>query len=184
VDIDRASGNGNDDDNADDGAKKGGRGCLFWVVILIILLGGGAITAYVMGTTIFREETPAPGEAFITDIALRTLAIPGDYADLRIPDTDKTPAALAKGKTTFQAECSICHGQGGKGDADLGKLMYPPAADLTADRTNSKSDGQLFWLIAHGINLTGMPAWGTKFNGANTDDDIWSMIAFIRTLRK
>lgn len=182
MDIDRAAASGYDEEEVTE--KKGGRGCLFWVVVVLILVAGGAITAYLMGTIIFREETPLPGEAFITDLGLRTLAIPGEYADQRIPAADNTAAAIAKGKQTFEVECAMCHGQGGKGDADLGRLMYPPAADLTSSRTSTKTDGELFWLIAHGINLTGMPAWGTKFGGANTDDDIWQMIAYIRSLEK
>lgn len=182
MDIDRAASGSDDEEEVSE--KRGGRGCVFWVVILLILIGGGAITAYLMGTIVLREETPLPGELFITDLGLRTLAVPGEYADLRVPSKDATADALAKGKQTFQVECSLCHGQGGKGDADLGRLMYPPAADLTASRTSTKSDGQLFYLIAHGVNLTGMPAWGTKFGGANTDDDIWQMIAYIRTLEK
>jgi mono/diheme cytochrome c family protein len=182
VDIDRAAVAGDEEEEVSE--KKGGRGCVFWGVVLLILVGGGLITAYFMGTIILREETPLPGEQFITDLGLRTLAVPGDYTDQKIPAADNTADAIAKGKQTFEVECSMCHGQGGKGDADLGKLMYPPAADLTASRTSTKTDGQLFWLIAHGINLTGMPAWGTKFGGANTDDDIWRMIAYIRSLEK
>jgi len=184
VDIDRGTGNadGNGDDTGDDGNKKSGRGCLFWAIVLVILVGGAAVTGALMGMIIFREEEPLPGEAFMTDIGLRTLAVPGEFQDLRIPSKNNTPDAIAKGKQLFEVECAMCHGAGGHGDSPLGQTMYPKAADLTQSRTTSKTDGQLFWLIAHGINLTGMPAWGTKYGGANTDDDIWNMLAYIRTL--
>jgi len=185
VDIDRATSSGADtgDESGDDGDKKSGRGCIFWVVVLLILVGGAAVTGALMGMMIFREETPLPGEEFITDIGLRTLAVPGEFQDLRIPSKNNTPEAIAKGQQLFEVECAMCHGQGGHGDSPLGQTMYPPAADLTKDRTRQKTDGQLFWLIAHGINLTGMPAWGTKYGGANTDDDIWNMLAYIRSLK-
>ena len=180
MDIDRATGDG---DESGDSEKKSGRGCIFWVVVLLILVGGGAATAGLMGTIILREKTPLPGELFITDIGLRTLAVPGEFQDLRIPSADRTDAAIAKGKQLFEVQCSMCHGQGGHGDATLGQTMYPPAANLTQPRTTAKTDGQLFWLVAHGVNLTGMPGWGTKYGGANTDDEIWSMLAYVRTLK-
>jgi mono/diheme cytochrome c family protein len=180
VDVDRAASDGDEKVDSD---KKSGRGCIFWLVVLLILVAGGAATAGLMGTIIFREETPLPGEALITDIGLRTLAVPGEFQDARIPSANNTPDSIAKGKQLFEVECAMCHGQGGHGDATLGQTMYPPAANLTADRTRTKTDGQLFWLIAHGINLTGMPAWGTKYGGGNSDPDIWNMVAYIRTLK-
>jgi mono/diheme cytochrome c family protein len=171
------------DDTVEESEKKSGRGCIFWVVVLLILAGGGAATAGLMGTIILREETPLPGEEFMSDLALRTLAIPGEFQDLRIPSKNNTADAIAQGKQLFEVECAMCHGIGGRGDSALGQTQYPPAADLTKNRTRQKTDGQLFWLIAHGINLTGMPAWGTNYGGANTDDEIWNMVAYIRTLK-
>jgi mono/diheme cytochrome c family protein len=165
-----------------------GRGCGCWILVLLVLLAGGAATGYLMGTIILREETPLPGEAEITDIGLRLVAIPPEYADMRMPskylgtDRQPEPDVIARGRDLYQTECAICHGQTGRGDGPLGKTQYPPASDLTRPRTQTKSDGQLYWLIAHGINLTGMPAWGEKYGGPNNDDEIWSMVAYIRSL--
>jgi len=182
VDIDRAA--TNEDGEGDDAAKKrSGRGCLFWVIVLLILVIGGAATAGLMGQIVLREETPLPGEALISDIGIRTLAVPAEFQDARIPAKNKTADSIANGKQLFEVQCAMCHGQGGHGDAPLGQTMYPPAADLTQPRTQTKTDGMLFWLIAHGVNLTGMPAWGTKYGGANTDDEIWQMVSYIRTLK-
>ncbi len=133
-----------------------------------------------MGTIITREETPLPGEEAITDLGLRYVAIPGQFADMRSPD--KASITVAKGKDLFITQCAMCHGQGGRGDSPLGQTMYPPAPDLAISRVQSKSDGQLFWIIAHGINLSGMPAWGKDYGGANEDDEIWGMVKYIRTI--
>ncbi len=168
-------------EDGDEVQVKKGRGCLPWIIVLIVLLGGAGATAFLMGTIITREETPLPGEEFITDIGLRTIAVPGEFQNKRIPKTQAV--SVAKGKDLFSGECAQCHGAGGKGDAELGRTMYPPAVDLTKNRTQSKTDGQLYWLIAHGVNLTGMPAWGKDYGGPNNDDEIWSMVAYIRTLK-
>ncbi len=37
----------------------------------------------------------------------------------------------------------------------------------------------LFWVIKNGINMTGMPSFAQA--GAN-DDDIWSIVAFLKKL--
>ena len=53
---------------------------------------------------------------------------------------------------------------------------YPPdlkkvAADL--------SPAQLFWIVKNGINMTGMPSFAEA--GA-TDNEIWSIAAFVKKL--
>jgi mono/diheme cytochrome c family protein len=40
------------------------------------------------------------------------------------------------------------------------------------------SDGELFWVVSHGIRATGMPA----FSGARDEKDIWKIVAFARRL--
>lgn len=173
------NGDGNWEPEAEVEPKRKRGGCLPWIIVLLVLLGGGAITGYLMGTIITREETPLPGEAFITDLGLRLVAVPGEFVDMKIPSN----ADAVKGKDLFLTECAYCHGQDARGGGSIGKNMYPPPLDLTQDRTQTKTDGQLFWLIAHGINLTGMPAFGQKYSADNTDADIWSMVKYIKELR-
>ena len=40
------------------------------------------------------------------------------------------------------------------------------------------SDGELFWVVSHGIRSTGMPAFG----GSKDEKDIWRIVAFARRL--
>lgn len=172
------------------GEKKGGRGCGCWIVLLLVILAGAGGGAYVGGTTLLRTEKPLPLEPEITDLLKRVIMIPGEFADMRMPIT--TTSALGKTlfvegdyKNRLAQSCAICHGSG-IGDTQLGASMYPPANDLTKQPTQSKSDGQLFWLIAHGLNLTGMPAWGQKYvvnpRYGYTDEEIWSLVKYVREL--
>lgn len=167
--------------------KRKGRGFLPWVIILGIIVLGGLATAPLIGQIVFRQETPLPGEEFITDLGLRVLAIPGEFADRKMPggsDAAATNERAVRGKDLFQVECIVCHGQTGAGDGAWGKALYPNAANLQGDRAQTKSDGQLFWEIAHGVNLTGMPAFGKDFPGGyHTDEEIWDLVAYIRTLK-
>lgn len=176
-----------EDEELEEAPPKKGRGWRPWLIILGILVLGGLATAPLIGQMIFRTETPLPGEEFVTDLGLRLLAIPGEFADRKMPGgsgPEATAARAVRGKDMFQVECSVCHGQNGEGDGGWGKALYPNAANLHKDRTQTKTDGMLFWEIAHGVNLTGMPAFGKDFPGGyHTDDEIWDLVAYIRTLK-
>jgi mono/diheme cytochrome c family protein len=173
------------DDTADQTQGRRRPGCGCWIAALVVLLLLGGAGAFLGGTIVFRQETAAPGEEFITDLGLRMVAVPSEYQDRRVPST----ANVDRGRELFTTQCAFCHGQGGDGSSQLGATMYPRAAILPGDRTQSKTDGQLFWLIAHGINLTGMPGFGQDFGtaevkGPNSEAEIWDMVAYIRTLNK
>ena len=192
-----------------EGAKKKGRGCAIWVIgglVLLALLGGGAMVG---AQTIFRTESPLPLEKEIADLGKRFVMVPPEYADRRIPNrlagTPEQRAELeAKGKQLYLAgdlaargdeamSCALCHGEAGYGDTGLGSNMYPPASNLASPSVQGKTEGQLFWLIAHGINLTGMPAYGKGFGpssvpeaqrgGPYNEDEIWSLVAYIKSLK-
>lgn len=172
--------------------KKRGRGCGCWIALLVVLLLGAGGAAYVGGTTLLRTERPLPLEEQVTDLAKRWLMIPGEFADKRMPSKDSINVATGMklfnegdyASRQLQA-CILCHGQSGRGDSLMGASMYPPATDLTSNATRSKSEGQLFWLIAHGVNLTGMPAFGDGYyffgkQKGYSDDELWSLVKYIK----
>jgi mono/diheme cytochrome c family protein len=92
-------------------------------------------------------------------------------------DKDETVKAGARIYSTIG--CVNCHG--GPPDANWAKWsegLKPVPADLKVmakDRTAS----QLFWVIKNGIRFTSMPSFGLA--GAS-DQDIWSIVAFIKRL--
>lgn len=166
-----------DKDKDKDGAR--GRGCGCWILLLLVLLGGAGTTGYFGTMQIFRQETPLPGEATITDLMLRWVAIPAEYSDMRVPARNPE-ITTAKGRELYNVQCALCHGNNGNGDGPFGITQYPKASNLHEERVRTKSDGQLFWIIAHGINLTGMPAWGQQYGGGMSDNEIWSLVKFMR----
>lgn len=91
-----------------------------------------------------------------------------------------TPEVLASGMAHFADHCASCHGNDGKGDTSHGRRMFPRAPDMTAVATQSLSDGELFWIVEHGVRLTGMPGFGDD-DPAN-DAESWELVRFIRHL--
>jgi mono/diheme cytochrome c family protein len=168
----------------DTGASpKRGRGCGCWIAVLAVLLLGGGATATLGAMFALRQEVPLEPEAALADVAKRTLMIEWEYKDRRIPPDLNTAESITQGKQLYDVQCSLCHGQPGGDVSTLGLTMFPPAIDLSRDRTQTKTAGEIFWLIAHGLNYTGMPAWGEKYGGSMRDEDIWKLVAYLQSVR-
>ncbi|MFQ5931762.1 MAG: c-type cytochrome, partial [Nitrospiraceae bacterium] len=70
-----------------------------------------------------------------------------------------TKANVAKGKALFDGKgtCFTCHGKGGKGDGQAGKILNPSPRDFTNCKFHKRrKDGEFFWVIKNGSPGTGM----------------------------
>lgn len=87
------------------------------------------------------------------------------------------PQNLRVGFEHYNEMCVVCHGAPGvePGEAREGLNPKPP---LLAKAAKKISPQELFWVIKHGIKMTGMPAWGPT----HSDDKIWAMVAFVKSL--
>jgi mono/diheme cytochrome c family protein len=83
---------------------------------------------------------------------------------------------LALGVEHFAAHCVICHGGPGVPRSEIAHGLYPPPADL-ALAAGRYSPAELFWILKHGIKMTGMPAWSD-----HSDDELWATVGFLEAL--
>ena len=105
-----------------------------------------------------------------------TLAsVPTEFAGLTNPFG---PEAASAGAEVFQANCELCHGPQGHGDGVAGESLEPKPKNL-AELQTMVGDDYLFWRIYEGKPGTSMVAW----RGILTDEQIWQVVAFIRTLK-
>ena len=86
--------------------------------------------------------------------------------------------SISQGRTLFAQNCAVCHGRSGVPPAGLDLDPYP--LDLTV-HVPQHSDGQLHKFIANGVAGSAMRAW-SKGDGALTDEQIWHLVNFLRTL--
>lgn len=63
----------------------------------------------------------------------------------------------------------------------IGRNLYPRVPDLRSPGTQQLTDGEIHYVIENGVQLTGMPAWGTPHRA--TENDSWKLVLFIRHLR-
>ena len=83
---------------------------------------------------------------------------------------------VLSGRVIYSTTCIRCHGVEGKGDGQM--KFTPPVADLTSSAVQGKLDARLFKSVHDGRQNTAMGAW----REALTDDEIWDVLAYVRTL--
>jgi len=140
-----------------------------------VALAGGA--AFVLGGISARPE-PSTLETRLAR-ALRHRLIPAAARAAANP-VAATAEAIASGRAHFADHCASCHGNDGRGETSYGRRMFPRAPDMTAPATQSLSDGELFWIVEHGVRMTGMPGFGDDDPG--NDRESWELVHFVRHL--
>lgn len=91
--------------------------------------------------------------------------------------------SLENGEAVYTANCSSCHGARGQGDGPLSAGLQPqPAKHADGGYMNALSNEHIYKVIAEGGAAVGkssmMAPWGTSLS----EDQINSLIVFIRTL--
>ena len=127
--------------------------------------------------------------ALLLLLALSLAACGGDSSSQSSSSGESEAAADPKGDAAagaekFAATCVACHGPGGEGVPGLGKNM------TTSEFIAGKTDEELVEFIKVGrdpsdpLNTTGVAMPPKGGNPALTDEDLYNIVAHIRTLHK
>lgn len=85
-------------------------------------------------------------------------------------------ATVLKGVEHFAAHCAVCHGAPGVPRGEMADGLYPPPPELGHAATHFGA-GELFWIVKHGIKMTGMPSWA-----GHSDEELWATVGFLKKL--
>ncbi len=113
----------------------------------------------------------------------REQSIAAHAKGIAVPALDD-PALIAEGAEHYAPMCSGCHLAPGMENTELRSGLYPQprnlaeAGDGVAQGDADRAAVRRFWIIKHGIKMSGMPAWGTTHD----DESIWAIVAFLRKL--
>ena len=91
-----------------------------------------------------------------------------------------SPQSIEAGQKAYQTSCAPCHGAAGKGDGAVAKNLPVKPSDLTdAKWDHGSTDGEIFVNIRDGIG----PQMKMKaFKGKVTDQDIWNIVNYLRSI--
>lgn len=106
---------------------------------------------------------------------MRDRSIAVRSAGIAVPKlTDKT--MIADGASDYDEMCTGCHLAPGMAENEMrpGLNPKPPIlASMPAD-----DPAEQFWIVKHGLKMTGMPAWGVT----HSDAEVWNIVAFLQKL--
>jgi mono/diheme cytochrome c family protein len=95
--------------------------------------------------------------------------------DIVVPQLDDADM-IARGADEYAEMCAGCHLGPGVADNEFRQGLNPPPPELA--KLGSESAGRQFWIVKHGLRMTGMPAWGRSHDDAT----LWSIVAFLKRL--
>lgn len=92
---------------------------------------------------------------------------------------EPTEANLLSGMKIYQANCSGCHGDISHAHVAFGDSLYPRAPQFVEDKPDM-TENQNFYIIQHGVRLSGMPAWKASLK----EQELWQVTTFLSNMDK
>jgi mono/diheme cytochrome c family protein len=147
------------------------------ILVGLLLVGiAGAVAVWTGSFNVAATAPPGKLEESIAQFALnRSVARRAGAAKNPL---GASPEVLKEGLSHYRENCLPCHGAAGVDPAEFGQGLNPTAPDLTLPRVQKRPDAELYWLVANGIRMTGMPA----FSPTHKEDEVWKIVAFVRHL--
>lgn len=150
---------------------------------LIVTLAAGALLIAVvaavlvhMGSFDVAADKPHSQPVFWLMDTVRERSVAIRAADIVVPGDLADAKRIASGAAQYDEMCSLCHLAPGMKRTEISRGLYPRAPELR--RKSDLTPAEQFWVVKHGLKMTGMPAWGVTHN----DELLWDVVAFLQKL--
>ena len=140
--------------------------CAAVLVGVIFYVGAGA---YDVGADTPHWEVTRKVMELIRDRSITARA-----NQIELPDL-QDEAMVLKGAGQYAAMCVNCHLAPEQSDSEIRPGLYPKPPNLSEQRVEPR---RAFWVMKHGLKMSGMPAWGL----GHDDATLWSIVAFVTKL--
>jgi mono/diheme cytochrome c family protein len=146
-----------------------------WVALgMVIVLAVIAAWLYRGGYDFAADSSHSPIVGRLIEVA-REQSIAARAKSIVVPKLDD-PALIAEGVEHYSEMCTDCHLAPGMQESEIRPGLNPRPPELA--RRLQPNPARDFWIIKHGIKMSGMPAWGAT----HSDAAIWGMVAFLQKL--
>ncbi|WP_428390389.1 c-type cytochrome [Lichenicoccus sp.] len=147
---------------------------LVGLVVTGLLVGGAYV---VSGSYDIGADSPHFRPVFWLANTVREHSVAAHARGIKAPPLND-PNMILVGAGQYAAMCSGCHLAPGFDSNETRDGLYPKPPKLYAG--NLMSPARTFWVIKHGIKMSGMPAWGRSHD----DHEMWAITAFVMQLPK
>jgi mono/diheme cytochrome c family protein len=141
---------------------------------LLVLLA--AVVVIYAGLYNIAADVPHTPAVYWLLQTIRGRAVAMRSRDIVVPNDLGDANRISKGAGQYAEMCSGCHLAPGMKRTEISRGLYPRAPELR--RKTDLTPAEQFWIVKHGVKLTGMPAWGVTHD----DDLLWDVVAFVRKL--
>jgi mono/diheme cytochrome c family protein len=152
---------------------------LLAVIGVLAIIGAIAAGAFFFGgffNIAASEQDPGIVAWALVNVRQASIA---RHANDTPPGSLDDAATIRAGAHAFaERGCVNCHGGPGATWAKFSEGLNPGPPDLK-DVVKERPPRELFWIVKHGIRMTGMPSFGTV---GVPDPEIWSIVAFLKKL--
>jgi mono/diheme cytochrome c family protein len=149
-----------------------------WALVagaLLVLIGAAAVGIYA-GLYNIAADVPHTQPIYWLLGTVRDRSVEARARDTVVPNDLNDPTRISKGAGQYADMCSGCHLAPGMKRTEISQGLYPRAPELR--RKTTLTPAEQFWVVKHGMKMTGMPAWGVTHD----DDLLWDVVAFVRKL--
>lgn len=104
--------------------------------------------------------------------------VPDNAKNMKNPVASNSESITA-GKALYATHCKSCHGSKGLGDGSKAAQLKTEPGDFATADFQAQTDGALFYKTSEGRD--DMPSFKKKIHD---DEDRWSIVNYLRTLKK
>jgi len=151
------------------------RGILIGVVLTAaVLLFGGYFGVERGLMPANADAKPSRFETWAAKTSLRaTIERDAPKTPNPVPLNDENVLAGIK---LYGKNCIVCHGGADGAPTNVAMGLYQHAPQLGKHGVEDDPDGETYWKVAHGIRLTGMPAFGPTLQ----ERQLWQLALFLK----
>ena len=147
------------------------------LLTIVAILGGTYLFLYLGKLPVGADNPPGFIERLLANMAM------DQYLDRNVPmqpnPMQPTVQNLIAGARAYEQNCSFCHGGAARRISPMRTKFNPPVPQIL-QHVPGDPDVHLFWMVKHGIRLSGMPSWDEVLS----DDQMWQIVAFIKASGK
>jgi mono/diheme cytochrome c family protein len=152
-----------------------GRRSVLVLGALLVFVVAAAVGIYA-GLYNIAADVPHTQPVYWLFETVRERSVAARARDIVVPNDLADGSRISKGAGEYAEMCSGCHLAPGMERTEISRGLYPRAPELR--HKTDLTPAEQFWIVKHGVKMTGMPAWGVTHD----DELLWDVVAFVRKL--